>query len=244
MDENLTKGKAETAAHRELKRLAFLWAQAQGYCAGALEVSLPQSRYRADVAAYRPGPSLATAIFECKQARSDLRRDNCCTPETRERLDTVQRRRHVLEKHLRIHYPTLRMADSLFPEFDSHNFAAIKHRNYSRVLRELNALHNRLFACAKFETLIRYGCANVFFLVLPNDLYRESDIPIGWGALLERNGGLFLQRKPVWHETSPERSLQFLQRIARAGTRALNRQLQITFEDVLAERSRSVSAHP
>ena len=234
---------AETEAHQRLKRLALLWAQAHGFSSCALEVSLPQCRYRADVAAYRPGSNSATAIFECKQARSDLRRDNCCTPETRERLDTVQRRRHVLEKHLRIHYPTLRMAESLFPEFDSHNFAAINHRNYGRVLRELNALHNRLYACAKFETLIRYGCANLFFLVLPNDLYREPDIPIGWGALVERSGGLFLQRKPVWHETSPERSLQFLQRIARAGTRVLNRQLQITFDDVLAERSRSFSPH-
>ena len=64
MDEKLTKRTAETAAHLRLKRLAFLWAQGQGYSACALEVSLPRCRYRADVAAYRPGASSATAVFE------------------------------------------------------------------------------------------------------------------------------------------------------------------------------------
>lgn len=239
MDAELNRRRAGTAAHLRLKRLAFLWAQGQGYSACALEVSLPQCRYRADVAAYRPGANTATAIFECKQARADLRRDNCCTPETRERLDTVHRRRQVLEKHLRVHYPTLRVADSLFPEFDSHNFAAIEHRNYRRVLRELNTLHNRLYACAKFETLVRYRCANLFFLVLPDELYREPEIPVGWGALVETGDGLCLRRRPAWHDTGPERTLQFLQRIARGGTHALNRQLQITFDDVATERSRS-----
>lgn len=239
MDEKLTKRTAETAAHLRLKRLAFLWAQGQGYSACALEVSLPRCRYRADVGAYRPGANSATAVFECKQARADLRRDNCRTPATRERLDTVHRRRQILEKHLRIHYPALRLADSLFPEFDAHDFAAIEHRNYGRVLRELNALHNHLHAGAKFETLIKYRCANLFFLVLPEELYREPEIPVGWGVLVETGGYLSLRHRPVWHDTSAERGLQFLQRIARGATRALNRQLQITFEEVAAERSRS-----
>jgi hypothetical protein len=241
MDENLTKRLAETAAHLRLKRLAVLWAQGQGYSACAVEVSLPRCRYRADVAGYRPGADSATAIFECKQARADLRRDNCFTPATRARLDTVQRRRQILEKNLRVHYPTLRIADSLFPEFDSHNFAGIEHQNYGRVVRELNGLHNRLYACAKFETLVRYGCANLFFIVLPNDLYRESDIPIGWGALVETSGALRLRHKPAWHNTTTEAQLQFLERLARGGTRALNRQLQITFADVQSERCRSLS---
>lgn len=239
MDEELSKRRGETAAHSRLKRFAFLWAQAQGYTACALEVSLPQCRYRADVAAYRRGAHTATAIFECKQARPDLRRDNCATLETRQRLETVHRRRQVLEKHLRIHYPTLRISDSLFPEFDSHNFAAIEHRNYTRVLRELNALHHRLYDCTKFETIVRYLCANLFFLVLPEELYCESDIPIGWGALIETAGELIIVRKPTWHETTEESRLRFLQRIAAAGTRTLNRELKITFDEVDAMRRRA-----
>jgi hypothetical protein len=239
MGEELTKPRGETAAHSRLKRLAFLWAQAQGYTAGALEVSLPQCRYRADVAAYRRGTRTATAIFECKQARPDLRRDNCATPETRERLETVHRRRQILEKHLRIHYPTLRIADSLFPEFDSHDFGKIDHRNYQRVLRELNALHHRLYDCTKFETIVRYRCANLFFIVLPDGLYREPEIPVGWGALTEAGGELTIARKPIWHETSEESRLHFLQRIAAAGTRKLNRELKITFDEVESMRRRA-----
>ena len=129
MDAPVAPRRGETATHLRLKRLALLWAQANGYSACAAEVTLPQCRYRADAAAYRPqrGQPGVTAIFECKQARTDLRRDNCRGDATRERLRSVSRRRQVLEKHLRIHYPTLRTGDSLFPEYDSHDFSAIGH---------------------------------------------------------------------------------------------------------------------
>ncbi|HYX40223.1 MAG TPA: hypothetical protein VE821_00930, partial [Pyrinomonadaceae bacterium] len=115
MDARLTT-RGETEAHRRLKRLTVLWAQANDYRACAVEVSLPQCRYRADVAAYRArGNDVGvTAIFECKQVRSDLRRDNCCTSAMRARLETVSRRREVLERNLRNHYPTLRSGESLF----------------------------------------------------------------------------------------------------------------------------------
>ncbi len=241
MDAQLNKGRAETLVHARLKRLTLLWAQAQGYSACALEVSLPHCRYRADVAAYRPKPSGVglTAIFECKQALPDLRRDNCCSAAVRARLEAVYHRRQILEKNLRVHYPNLRIADSLFPEFDSHDFAAIEHRGYAHVLRELTVLQNRLFDCTKFEKLLRYRCANLFFLVLPNELFEETEIPVGWGALVESDGAISLARKPIRYENAPENRLCFLQRIAAAGTRVLNRQLEITFDDVVTVRGRS-----
>ena len=240
MDTQLSQRAGETAAHQRLKRSTLLWAQAQGFTACATEVTLPRCRYRADVVAYRPsGPNGATAIFECKQTRCDLRRDNCCSSTTRSRLETVSRRRQVLEKHLRIHYPNLRISDSLFPEFDSHDFQAIGHRNYSRVLREFNALQNRLYDCTKFERIMRYGCANLFFLVLTSDVFDEIEIPVGWGALIESGESLELVRKPVWQDSGGQHSLWVLQRIAAAGTRHLNRQLGITFEDVMEARSQA-----
>src|SRR4051812_38575044 len=72
--------RGETTNHRELKRLALIWAQENGYPLAAFEVTLPNSRYRADVAAYRPernGSLGHTVVFECKQSRPDLRRDDC-----------------------------------------------------------------------------------------------------------------------------------------------------------------------
>jgi hypothetical protein len=225
---------AEHQAHSRLKQRALLWAQAQGFSACATEVSLPRCRYRADVAAYRINDrNGVTAVFECKQTRCDLRRDNCASVSTRERLETVSRRRQILEKHLRVHYPNLRICDSLFPDFDSHDFVAIGHRNYTRVLRELDALQHRLYDCTKFERLMRYACANLFFLVLTKQVFDEAEIPVGWGALVESNDSLMLVRKPVWREVASENSLRLLHRIATAGTRRLNRQLGITREEVI-----------
>lgn len=240
MDARVGRRSGETEAHRGLKRLALLWAQAQGYAACALEVSLPQCRYRADVAAYRARGSEPgmTAIFECKQVMSDLRRDNCQSASAWERMQTIARRREVIERHLRVHYPTLRAGDSLFPEFDSFDFSTLQHRGHARVVRELGALHRRLRGATKFECLTRYRSANLFFLVVPAGLYREAEAPFGWGALVEADGALTLRRKPVWHENAPEKRLRFLQRIAIAGTRQLNRQLEISFELVQAERQR------
>ena len=223
--------RGETAAHLALKRLALLWAQENGYPICALEISLPKCRYRADVAAYRPqknGGLGHTAVFECKQSPPDLRRDDCRSPQMLGRLETVYRRRQILEKHLRIHYPTLRTGDSLFPEWDACDFAAIEHRGYARVTRELAALQRQLHNGRKFEKLARYACANLFFLVLPNELLREPEAPLGWGLLVEREGALALQRKPVWHDSSDAARLRVLQKIAAAGTRMLNRQLMLT----------------
>jgi hypothetical protein len=241
MDPELSRRRGETAAHAHLKRCALLWAQAHGYSACALEVSLPRCRYRADMAGYRPTPDEtgSTAVFECKQTLVDLRRDNGSTAATRERLEKVHQRRRLLEKNLRVHYPQLRIPDSLFCEFDSHDFSAIGHHGYTRVLRELSALQNRLFDCDKFEKLIRYRCANLFLLVLPEKLYRESEVPAGWGALTECGGALKLVRKPIWQETTPADQLRLLQRIAAAGARRLNRELKITFEEVITARSQA-----
>jgi len=240
MGQIVTNAGGETQAHAELKRRALLWAQAQSYSACAVEVSLSHCRFRADVAAYRPdGKQIgATAIFECKQALVDLRRDNGCAATTLRRLEKAHQRREVLERNLRVHYPALRVPDSLFVEFDSHNFGAIDHRGYQQTLRQMRALQNRLFDGTKFETLIRYRCANLFFLVLPEALFRESEVPAGWGALLAGTNGLELARKPAWNETTPDTQQKFLERIAAAGTRALNRQLAISFDEIGAARCR------
>jgi hypothetical protein len=236
MAAGIKRGGGETERHAQLKRLAFLWAQAQGYSACATEVSLPKCRYRADVAAYRLAPKriASTAIFECKQALCDLRRDNCQSEAARRRLETICERRQLLEGRLRAHYPSLRNGDSLFPEFDLPDFTAIGHRGYARLLRELRALQNRLYDCTKFDKLLRYRCANLYFIVLPEELFRDSEIPGGWGALVEADRALTLVRRPIWHETTAEFHFRLLHRIAVAGTRVINRKLKITFDDIVA----------
>ena len=229
MATGVTSRHGETTQHARLKELAFIWAQTHGFSACAMEVSLPRCRYRADVAGYRSAPKQlgSTAVFECKQARCDLRRDDCQSESARQRLETMCNRRQILEARLRTHYPSLHNGDSLFPEFDSENFSAIGHRGYARLIRELRTLQNRLYDCTKFEKLIRYRCANVFFIVLPEELFCESELPVGWGALVETNDRLVLVRKPIWHEVTAANRLHVLHRIALSGTRNLTREISL-----------------
>ena len=233
MAAEVTRRHGETAQHVRLKQLAFIWAQTHGFSACAMEVTLPRCRYRADVAGYRAISKQigSTAVFECKQALCDLRRDNCRSEAARERLEAIRNRRHVLEVHLRMHYPNVHNGDSLFPEFDSENFSAIGHRGYARVVRELRTLQNRLYDCTKFEKLIRYRCANLFFIVLPEQMFRDSEVPVGWGALVESNDTLTLVRKPMWHEATATNRLHILHRIAVAGTRNLSRELALDWNE-------------
>lgn len=246
-----TRKGGETDAHLALKRLALVWAQENGYPIAALEVTLPKCNYRADVAAYRPERSGAIgiiAVFECKQSTADFRRDDCRSPQTLARLESCYRRRQVLEKHLRIHYPTLRTGDTLFPEWEAHDFGAIEHRGYRRVTRELVALQNQLRDGRKFEKLSRYACANLFFLVVPNDFLREAETPLGWGLLVEKAGCLTMLRRPAWHESAETARLRILQKIAAAGTRLLNRQQGLApvgpFDRARADDARKSSSAP
>jgi hypothetical protein len=94
------------------------------------------------------------------------------------------------------------------------------------------ALQNRLYGGTKFECLVRYRCANLFFLVLPNELFRDAETPAGWGVLVERKGSLELVRKPAWHDNLEETRIRLLQRIAVAGTRQFNRAFGITREEI------------
>ncbi len=227
MAARVTNRHGETEEHARLKQLAFVWAQAQGFSACATEVLLPKCRYRADVAAYRPSAKTlgSTAVFECKQTLCDLRRDNCHSGIARSRLKAICERRQLFEARLRAHYPNVHNGDSLFPEFDIANFAAIGHRGYARLVRELRGLQNRLYDCTKFEKLARYRCANFLFIVLPERLFRESEVPVGWGALVESDSTLRLIRSPDWQDATAETRLCLLYRIAVAATRKLSRQL-------------------
>ena len=83
-------------------------------------------------------------------------------------------------------------------------------------------LQNRLFRNVKFETMSRYRCANVFYLVVEPGLVEASEVPVGWGLLERQEGMLALRQRPTLHACAPANRLTMLQRIAAAGTRALN----------------------
>ena len=252
--------RGETAAHLLLKRLALFWAQKQGYHSCAYEVSLPNCRYRADLAAYMPSrgrikvraqdPALpamthrvmvchtlgSTAIFECKQARSDFLKDSRSERETLAEVKDLHARRIELERTLRVHYPSLRVSDSLFQDYQSHDFGGLEHETYKKVLARIALLQRRLFHQTKFDTLVRYRCGNLFYVVAEDGIFQPHEIPLGWGLLVRRADRLELREKPVWQDLEDHERLALLHKIASSGTRALNREAGISFEEILEAR--------
>jgi len=248
MDTPASRTNGETQAHKDLKRLALFWAQRQGFRIAAAEVSLPNHRVRMDVAAYRPDkvretrrdertkktravwkPVIgATAIFECKDSKTDFTRDARSMKATLARLEVLNERKARAEEELRIHYPSIRNGDSLFQEFETLNFERPGYERYEKVMVEMRQLSARLHANTKFDRLAKYAAANLFYVVAEPDLVRPAALPAGWG-LLEREGEeLVLKSKPIWHEVAEEHRLAFFQMVAAAATRCVNREHGVT----------------
>ena len=193
----------ETMAHRGLKQAAYVWALHQGYRCAALEVNLPNSSYRADVAAYRPArrrvqeedaASLSkrlvvrdvlgtTAVFECKQSRADFLKDSRAAQAIMAELARLADRREVLERQLKIHYPRLQRGDSLFPEYQTADLEHLEHAPYRQVVKRMECLHRQLYGQTKFEKIRRQGIANLYYLVVRPGIVAPHEAPLGWGIL-------------------------------------------------------------
>jgi hypothetical protein len=131
MAAGVTSRHGETTQHARLKQLAFIWAQTHGFSACAMEVTLPRCRYRADVAGYRSVPKQvgSTAVFECKQALCDLRRDNCHSEAARRRLEAICNRRQLLEARsariIQTCTTVIRFSRSLIPRTSARSATAV-----------------------------------------------------------------------------------------------------------------------
>lgn len=252
MTDPVPRTAGETVAHRDLKRRALLWAQASGFRIAAAEVSLPNHRVRMDVAACRPERVRAaprvdgqapgrvkwnaavgvTAIFECKASRADFIRDGRSITRTLDRLKVLEERRMRAEEELKIHYPSIRNGDSLFQEYETLDFQRPGYERYDKIIREMRQLSSRLHENTKFERLAKYGAANLFYVVAEPSLVTTTALPCGWG-LLERVGEeLVLKTKPHWHDVPDADRLAFLQRVAMAATRAVNREHGVSMAPV------------
>ncbi|HYD84935.1 MAG TPA: hypothetical protein VEA63_12810 [Opitutus sp.] len=219
--------KGETEAHRELKRLALGWAQANGFAVCACEVRVPKSGCRADVAAIARGADARTAVFECKQARGDLLKDARREEEAREKVAEFAERLKKLEELIGGHRPDLRKGEALFPEFDAWDFSGIEHETHRRVLAELAMWQERAVCGTKFAKLFRWRAADYFYLVSEEGIFAEAEIPAGWGLLVRRGEELVLVRKPVWAEASKEAREALGGCIGISATRAVNREMGV-----------------
>jgi hypothetical protein len=221
----------ETLRHAQLKKIALAWAFEQGLSISAPEVSFPHRRFRVDAAACSPvrkvparRPALAitsvlktAVVFECKQVRSDLVRDNKRRRETSERLRTLEARRIEMESLLQLHLPHLANGESLFPEMDSYRFREVRHAGYEKLTTHIQRAKRAIAAGTKFDRLMAYRIANLHYLVIEQGLIDTCELPVGWGLLVREGDAVRLMEKPVWQNIGIEEQLVFLQRVACAG---------------------------
>jgi hypothetical protein len=210
----------ESERHRRLKEQTFRWAYERGFRCCAMEVRAPGSGFRVDVAAMRIDRRLAeptVAIFECKQSREDLDRDNRRHGELKARLRNLQERREKLECLLAVHYPSLRTSDSLFPEWATFDFTAIDHVGYRQTIQKIARIQRQLFGNTKFDLMSRYNLGNLRYLVTTPKLLHEHEAPLGWG-LLEIDGDNTVIEKCTPTHFSGTEALRWLERIAKSAT--------------------------
>jgi len=211
----------ESDLHRRLKEQAFLWAYDRGFRCCAMEVRAPRSSFIVDLAAIRfdrlqSEPTVV--IFECKQSRQDLDRDNGRRNKLKAALVTLQERRERLERLLAAHYPSLRTSNCLFPEWSTFDFTSLDHKPYRRTVAKIDRIQRQLFENTKFDLISRYNLSNLHYLVTTPGLLHEPEIPLGWGLLeTDGNGEIIEKRLPVHVERRD--TVQWLERIAKAATR-------------------------
>ncbi len=213
---------AESAAHRELKRLALGWARQQRLLLAATEVRLPRSGYRADVAAATPrvlAANAVTAVFECKVSRSDFLRDSAREAGAAEMLVRMSERLMALRALIGAHRPDLRRREELFPEFEAVDLRGLKHETHERLQAEYRAAQRKLHEGTKFAKLARWRAASLLYLVTEEDICRQHEVPDGWGLLVRCDDRLELRVQPCRHDTKPEERVALVERIAAVAAR-------------------------
>jgi hypothetical protein len=217
MDEKSFSSRSESAAHRDLKRLALEWAMAHRLALGATEVRLPRSNYRADVAAATPRALFSnafTAVFECKVSRADFLRDSAPESGAVDAIRKMSERLAALRALIASHRPDLRKGDELFPEFDAFDLRGLRHETHDELEAEMRGAQRKLAECTKFAKLNRWRAASLLYIVAEEGLFSHFEIPVGWGLLVKRGEALELVIKPCLRDTTVEERVALLERIA------------------------------
>jgi hypothetical protein len=222
MPETPSVSHSETAAHRELKRLALEWAMTHRMVLAATEVRLPRSFYRADVAAATPRALAAnafTAVFECKASRADFLRDSAPEAGADANIARLSERLTTLRGLIGGHRPDLRRGEELFPEFDAFDLRGLRHHTHARLTAKLRVAQRKLQEGTKFARLGRWRAASLLYLVAEEGLFASFEVPEGWGLLVRRGPAVELVAQPCLRDTTAGERVALVERIAAAGTR-------------------------
>lgn len=217
MSEQPVRVGSETAAHRELKRLALAWAAQHRLLLAATEVRLPRSGYRADVAAATPrvlAQNAFTAVFECKVSRADFLRDSAPETGAMEKIQELRGRLTALRELIGLHRPDLRRGEELFVEFDAVDLRGLRHDTHRELETELRLAERKLHEGTKFAKLARWQAASLLYLVAEVGLFAPNELPDGWGLLVRSGTRLDQVVRPCLRDTTPEARVALVERIA------------------------------
>jgi hypothetical protein len=185
-----------------------------------MEVRAPRSSYRVDVAGIRldrRSEISNVAVFECKQTRNDLFRDNRRRDQLKDSLVQLQKRREKLETLFAVHYPSFATSEHLFSEWATFDFTTLDHRGYRQTIQKIGRVQRQLFNGIKFDLVTHYQLGNLHYLVTPTGMIDLAEVPIGWGLLeIELDGAVKEKSLPTRFKQS--RSGDWLIRIAQAFT--------------------------
>ena len=88
-------------------------------------------------------------------------------------------------------------------------------KGYDKVVQQIGVLQNALLTKNKFEKLVRYRAANLFYLVTPEHILKKYEVPLGWGLLMKAGNGLTLIQQPTWIEATDGARLAVLQKMVK-----------------------------
>ena len=247
MEEPLSSSRSESAAHRNLKRLALEWAYAHRMLLGAAEVRLPRSSYRADVAAATPrtmATNAFTAVFECKVSRVDFLRDSAPEAGAADVILKLRERLAALRGLIASHRPDLRRGEELFPDFDAFDLRGLRHDTHAALETELRVAQRKLYECTKFAKLGRWRAASLLYIVAEDGLFSSFEHPDGWGLLVRRGDALELTIKPCLRETTVDERVALVERIAAAVAGRERKSFGVVLPAFAAEIKRTYSSRP
>lgn len=214
-----TNSGGETPEHRALKRLALAWAGTRRLVLGAVEVRLPRSNYRADVAVATPRSLAAnafTAVFECKVSRSDFLTDSAPEAGAREEIARLRERLAALRGLIAGHRPDLRRGEELFAEFDAYDLRGLRHQTHDELSAALRVAERKFLEGTKFARLFRWRASSLLYLVTEEGLLDPPELPEGWGWLVRTGDALELRARPCLRDTTPGERVALVERITAA----------------------------
>jgi hypothetical protein len=143
--------------------------------------------------------------------------------------------RSELERHLKIHCPSLVKGDGLWPEYETAAFERSDHPPYLKILKALATLSRRLHGQMKMENFFKWNAANLHYLVVEPGLVADHEIPIGWGLLVRDGERLVLRVRPELRDIPEETRLGLLHRVAADGAKATSREAGANYAAIEAE---------